>query len=291
MLRARRASFLLLPWLLCACAGPVSAPPDVARVDLAEAEARLAADPDDEDAHVWVGRRLGYLGRYEEAIEAFTRGLERHPRSAKLLRFRGHRYITLRRFDLAVADLERADALARLAPDEVEPDGQPNAAGIPLTTLRSNIDYHLGLAHYLAGDFERALEVYRAGEERSRANPDRAVSSGYWTWLTLERLGRHAEARAHLDSLDLAAPVIENDAYRDLLRLFRGEFDERRLLAGHGSGSVQYATRAYGAGMARDLAGDPEGARRLWLSVVAAGPPAAFGTIAAEVELARPRRP
>ncbi len=286
MIRVQHAPLLALFLLPAACAAPTRTASDSAGADLAAAEARLAAEPDDEDAHVWVGRRLGYLGRFEEAIEAFTRGLELHPRSAKLLRFRGHRYITLRRFDLAIADLERADALARLAPDEVEPDGQPNAAGIPLTTLRSNIDYHLALALYLARDFERALGVYRAGEERGRANPDRAVSHGYWTWLTLQRLGRRAEARALLESLDLAAPVLENDAYRDLLRLFRGELDERRLLAGHGPGSVQYATRAYGAGMARHLRGDAEGARHLWRTVVAAGPPGAFGTIAAEVELA-----
>lgn len=284
--RALAIHFIALAFLV-ACRGTAQPPEDPLVGDLATARARLAAEPDAEDAHIWVGRRLGYLGRYREAVEAFSRGLEQHPDSARLLRFRGHRYITLRRFDLARADLERADALARLAPDEIEPDGQPNAAGIPLTTLRSNIDYHLGLALYLSGDFERALAVYRAGEERGRANADRAVSHGYWTWLTLQRLQRRDEARAYLDSLDLDAPVLENDGYRDLLRLFRGEIDEARLLAGHGPGSVQHATRAYGAGMARYLQGDLEGARRLWREILAAGPQGSFGVIAAEVELAR----
>ena len=70
---------------------------------------------------VWYGRWLGYAGRYEEAVAVFSRGLEVLPDSAWLLRFRGHRYITLRRFDEAVADLERADALAQGRPDQVEP--------------------------------------------------------------------------------------------------------------------------------------------------------------------------
>ena len=47
--------------------------------------------------------------------------------------------------------------LVAAKPDEVEPDGAPNARGIPRSTLQSNIWYHLGLAQYLAGDFDGIL--------------------------------------------------------------------------------------------------------------------------------------
>lgn len=283
----RLAPLALLPLLACRATPPPAEAQDEIQVALAAARARWEADPTDEDAIVWLGRRLGYAGRYEEAVEVFSRGLELHPDSAWLLRFRGHRCITLRRFEDALRDLQRANELAAGRPDEVEPDGQPNAAGVPIGSLRSNIDYHLGLAHYLRGDWERALAAYEAGAERARANPDRSVSRGYWTWLTLRRLGRDADAARLLAGLDLEAPLLENHAYRDLLRHFRGELDEVTLMAGVEAGSIEHATRAYGAAVLRLVSGDEAGARERLAAIVAHDPPAAFGSIAAEAELAR----
>lgn len=46
----------------------------------AEADAAAAdyqADPGDEDAIIWYGRRLAYLSRYNDAIEVYSRGLVR----------------------------------------------------------------------------------------------------------------------------------------------------------------------------------------------------------------------
>src|SRR5690606_30259368 len=75
---------------------------------LDEARAWKAAHPDSIDGYVWVGRRLAYLGRYRDAVEEFTSGLEAFPDEPHLLRHRGHRYITLRKLDRAIADLSRA---------------------------------------------------------------------------------------------------------------------------------------------------------------------------------------
>src|SRR5262245_4230558 len=104
--------------LLAVCASPAPEavsvdgrplrPPEMAAALRAERvaklrEARAAYDlrPGDVDAIVWLGRRTAYLGRYREAIDLYTQGLAQHPDSAELLRHRGHRYITLRRFDRA----------------------------------------------------------------------------------------------------------------------------------------------------------------------------------------------
>jgi tetratricopeptide (TPR) repeat protein len=260
--------------------------PAQAETDLAQAQARYADNPTDEEAIVWLGRRLGYVGRYEEAVETFSKGLELHPDSARLLRFRGHRYITLRRFEDAVKDLERAQALSAGKPDEPEPDGKAGVVNGPIETLHSAITYHLGLAHYLLGDFERALAVYQAGAEVARAHPDRTVSLAYWTWLTLGQLGRGEEAQRAIAGIDLAAPLGESFDYRDLLRCFRGELSESEVLAGAQAGSVSEATRCYGLAMQRKFRGDEAGARELWTRA-AAGMHAAFGCIASEVELAR----
>ena len=43
--------------------------------DLAQAEKTLAANPKDAEAIIWVGRRLGYLWRYNDAIAMFSKGI------------------------------------------------------------------------------------------------------------------------------------------------------------------------------------------------------------------------
>ncbi|MCY2959558.1 MAG: tetratricopeptide repeat protein [Planctomycetota bacterium] len=275
---------VLIVALLAACS---STPSDPARErqeqDLAVAEKRLAAEPDSEMAAVWVGRRLGYLGRYEDAVAAFTRGLDRHPDSAWLLRFRGHRYITLRQFDDAVRDLERARELAAGRPDEVEPDGQPNAAGIPIGTLRSNIAYHLGLALLLRGDTERAANVYLAALPLARTNDDRYVSHVFWTWIALRELGRHDEAARLLEPVSSSMKIHENEDYLAALLHFRGELSRDALMSGAEPGTTAFATRAHAAARKALYDGDREAARAWFAQIVFAGPMPAFSCIAAEV--------
>lgn len=275
---------VLILALLAACS---SAPVDPVRErqesDLRAAEQRLAAEPDSEEAAVWVGRRLGYLGRYEDAVAGFTSGLDRHPDSAWLLRFRGHRYITLRRFDDAVRDLERAREFAAGRPDEVEPDGQPNAAGIPIGTLRSNIAYHLGLAHLLRGDAERAADVYLAALPLARTNDDRYVSHVFWTWIALRELGRHDEAARLLEPVSSSMKIHENEDYLAALLHFRGELSRDALTSGHEPGTTAFATRAHAAARKALYDGETEVARAWFAQIVFAGPMPAFSCIAAEV--------
>ena len=148
----RSAALLLaLAAVGCAAAEPAT-PEERMRAQLEDARAAWRADPHDEQAIIWYGRRLAYLGHHQEAVEVYTHGLRVHPDSHRLLRHRGHRWITLRRFDLAEEDLERAAERIRRLPDAVEPDGMPNAAGIPRSTTHSNVLYHLGLARWLQGD-------------------------------------------------------------------------------------------------------------------------------------------
>src|SRR6187397_540750 len=184
----------------------ISAPPvgeTKARLeaDLAKAQADFDKDPASADAAIWLGRRLAYLGRFRDAIDTYTKGIAKHPDEPRLYRHRGHRYITIRKFDLAVADLTKAAQLIAGKPDEIEPDGAPNPKGIPRSTLHSNIWYHLGLAHYLKGQFDRALEAYRSGMRVSRVNDDTLVATSDWLYMTLRRLKRDNEARAALEPI------------------------------------------------------------------------------------------
>jgi len=47
--------------------------------DLAQAEKTLAANPKDPEAMIWVGRRQGYLWRYNDAIAMFSKGIAMYP--------------------------------------------------------------------------------------------------------------------------------------------------------------------------------------------------------------------
>lgn len=256
--------------------------------DLQEAEAALAAAPGSADALIWVGRRQAYLGRYRDAIATFTEGIRLHPEDARMYRHRGHRWITVRELDRAIEDFSRGTALVAGRPDEVEPDGMPNPLGIPTSTLHFNLWYHLGLAHYLKGDFPAALEAYRACMEVS-TNPDARAATSYWLYLTLRRLGRDAEAAAILEPFGPEYEVIENQAYLDLLRLFRGDAAPEDLLgAGAEEPTLQGTTTAYGVGAWYLVNGDRDRALDIFRRAVAAETQwAAFGYIASEAELAR----
>lgn len=247
---------------------------------LERAHAEYLAAPYAEDSFVWLGRRLAYLGRYRDAIDVFSRGLEIHPTSHRLLRHRAHRWITLREFDRAIADLARAWTLALREPDRIEPDGAPSAPGAePRSSDRSNIAYHLGLAHHLRGEWAAALDAFRLRRD-ALANDDTLVASMHWEWQCLKRLGRDDEARALLEQLRPSMDVRENQPYLALLQLYRGDRapDSMDLT----NPAIAYGTAAYVA-----LGGDSERGRHMMQGLVDAGPWAAFGTIAAEAELAR----
>lgn len=300
------AAFLLLLAAPCAVAAQapqpeatsllgtplVSAPPTGEtkvrlEADLAKAKDDYDRDPASADAAIWLGRRLAYLGRYRDAIDAFTQGMARHPNEARLYRHRGHRYITIRRFDLAVSDLGRASQLVAGKPDEVEPDGAPNKAGIPRSTLQSNIWYHLGLAQYLSGDFAGALASYREGMKVSRVNDDMLVATSDWLYMTLRRLKRDPEARQVLEPVREQMDVLENGAYHARLLMYKGLRTPESVLNLNTADDIQIATEGYGVGNWYLVNGDRARAKEVFDRVLAGKAWTAFGFIAAEADVKR----
>jgi tetratricopeptide (TPR) repeat protein len=252
---------------------------------LAAAVASWEQDRDDADALIWVGRRTGYLGRYREAIEIFTEGLSRHPADARMYRHRGHRYLTVREIDRAIADFEKAADLMTGQPDAIEPDGLPNARNIPTGTLHSNVWYHLALAYYLKGDFSRAADIgFKARD--SVGNADNLVAASHWLYLSLHRAGRHAEAAAVLWPVKAELDVIENTEYHQLLLMYRGERKAEDLIAAAGEDSGGSATR-YGVSAWLLVNGRRDEAESLWKSILEGSDWPSFGHLAAEAEMAR----
>jgi tetratricopeptide (TPR) repeat protein len=177
-----------------------------------EALATWEATPDSENAIIWLGRRHAYLGRFRKSIETYTEGLSALGESPRLLRHRGHRFITVRELDSATRDLTRAAELIRGQPDELEPDGQPNAQNVPLSTLHSNIWYHLGVAEYCRGNWVAALAAFSERVPLA-TNDDQRVSTAYWRWLCMRRLYRFDDAREVAMSIEPSMTILENESY------------------------------------------------------------------------------
>jgi tetratricopeptide (TPR) repeat protein len=265
-----------------------AAPSSDAIANLDAAREVLKKAPRDSDAIIWVGRRLGYLQRYSDAIAAFSQGIEIHPADARLYRHRGHRYISVRKFDAAIADLSKAAELTAGKPDEVEPDGQPNARNIPTSTLNSNIYYHLGLAHYLKGDFEKALKAYRECAKFSK-NADMMVATSHWLYMTLRRLRRESESSKVLEPIAAGMDIVENGSYHRLLLMYKGEGNADAMLASVKPGSIDAVTIGYGVGNWHLYNGRRDRAVKIFRDIVEsnAGQWPAFGYIAAEAEISR----
>jgi tetratricopeptide (TPR) repeat protein len=256
--------------------------------DLAQAEKDLAARPNDADAIIWVGRRYGYLWRYQDAIAMFSKGIALHPADARMYRHRGHRYITVRQFDRATADFDKAVSLIKGTRDEIEPDGAPNPSGKPRSTLHFNIWYHLALAHYLKGDYDKALNAWNECMKVS-TNDDSIAATSDWLWMTLMRLWRKAEAAKVLDRITPQMEILENGSYHRRLLMYKGLEKPETLLNPANADALTVATQGYGVGNWYYVNGDRAKAKEIFEKVVSGPQWSAFGYIAAEADLQRMR--
>jgi tetratricopeptide (TPR) repeat protein len=254
---------------------------------LDEARRRHEAEPGSEEAAIWHGRRLGYVGRMREAIAVYSGALKEHPGSYRLLRHRGHRYISVREFGHAVRDLERAWALAQRSPDAVEPDRDPNPSGTPRSTDRSNILYHWGLALYLSGRFGESERVFARRDGLADYNDDMLVSTTHWRYLCLARLGRSDQARRVLDPIGERMDIRENEGYHRLCLMYKGLLTPEQCLSRASGGAPADLSVAYGVGAFLMARGRAEEGERLLREIVAGSSWFSFGMIAAEADLAR----
>jgi len=229
------------------------------------AQTALQSDPKDIARIIDLGVAQSGARQFREAIATFTRGLEAEPNNALLLRWRGHRYLSVREFDRAFADLSRG---ARI---------DPTIYGIW---------YHLGVIQFMRGNFSDAAASFAKAQPIA---PDAAELAGStdWLWMSLSRAGRGAEAKAMLDR---RPEKLVDNAYTRRLQLYRGEIGPDAVVTAKDTDDVQVATLAYGVGNWYLVRGDKAQARK-WFerSVQAAGGWPAFGFIVSEAELKRLR--
>jgi tetratricopeptide (TPR) repeat protein len=262
-------------------------PPAAYRENFANAESDWLADSGDPDRLIWYGRWAAYCGEYQESIRIFTEGIETFPEDARIYRHRGHRYLTIRELDRAEADFEKAVRLTDGKPDEVEPDGMPNPLNIPVSTLQSNIYYHLGLARYLQGDLEGALDAWDR-DQALGVNDDMLVATMHWIYMALRELGLEQQAAERLEAVSGDMHVIENDAYYKLCLFYKGTLDLETLEGDQmaGGGTMNDAM-LFGLGNWFLYNGDRETAMDYFSRIFDGGTWASFGYLAAESKISK----
>jgi tetratricopeptide (TPR) repeat protein len=236
--------------------------------DVQAAEVKLAGDPKNVDLIIALGRAQAQVWRYHDAIETYARGMKIAPDNAMLYRHRGHRYISTRQFDKAVKDMKRA---AQLNDQDFD------------------IWYHLGLAHYLKGEFASAAEAYRrclAVAEKA-AKDDSIIAVSDWLYMTYRRMKKDAEAAKILERITPQMKVAENKSYFDRLLFYKGLKTEAELVNLEKATDLEIATLGYGLGNWHLYNGNQARAEEYFRKIVSGKYWPAFGFIAAETELAR----
>jgi tetratricopeptide (TPR) repeat protein len=251
-----------------------------------EKKKAFETNPDSIENHIWLGRFTAYKGNYNEAIHIYTEGLQKFPNDARLYRHRGHRYITLRKFDEAIADLSKAAQLIEGQPNQIEPDGMPNERNIPVSTLHGNIYYHLGLAHYLNRAMGPALDAFKKCLETSN-NPDNVVSATHWIYMINRRLGREGAANNYVKHVKSNLDVIENGSYYTACLFYKGELTLEDIQTQTGEGSPSDTALKYAIANWFYYTGYAEQAKVIYQEIVAQDDWASFGYIAAENDLAK----
>jgi tetratricopeptide (TPR) repeat protein len=233
---------------------------------ITNARSALAADPRNVSRIIDLGVAQSGARQFREAIATFTRGLEIEPNNALLLRWRGHRYLSIRDFDRAQADLTRGGGI------------DPSIYGIW---------YHLGIVQFARGDFPAAAESFARALPIAPDSGELAGSTD-WLWMSLNRAGRAADAKALLDRRpESRLPPIDN-AYSRRLKLYRGEIAPDAVITLADTDEVQIATLAFGLGNWHLVKGDRPQARAAFeRSVRSTGGWPGFGFILSEVELRR----
>lgn len=233
---------------------------------IGRAEAALARDPRNVDLIIALGVAQSGAQQFRAAIATFTRGLAIAPDHPMLYRWRGHRYLSVREFDRAEADLTRA---------------------LELDPVNYGALFHLGIIRFLRGEYPAAADLFRRAQPVA-PNAGELAGSTDWRWMSLARAGRLTEARAMLDQRPDSLPVDPNYGYARRLALYRGARAPGDLIR-EGDDDVTVATVAYGVGNWYLITGDTASARRMFERAIASGGWAAFGFILSEVELSRLR--
>ncbi len=252
--------------------------------EVAKADLALSQGGDKADLILGAARARDQFLRFAESIPIYTRGMQLYPDDVRFPRYRGHRLLSIRRFDAGLVDLKAA---ATLAPSSFD------------------VAYHLGLAYFLRGDYNHAAREYTRclamGDKPKPAflhglpadwracyalDDDSRVALTDWTYRALRRAGKAVEAKQLLDRITEKMTVKENTAYHRALLFYKGVRTVEQTIGEPGTGN-SFATTAYGVAVFQRQEGRSEQSCELLNRITAEENWSAFGVIGAETDLAR----
>ncbi len=234
---------------------------------MARAEAAVRRHPRDADTLLALGLAQAAIRQYREAIATLDRAIAVAPRNAVLYRWRGHRELSLRRFDAAIRDLTR---------------------GSRLDSMVYGNWYHLGVTRFIQGDFAAAADAFTHARPKAPDDNEYTGSSD-WLWMSAMRAGQPERASQALATMRDPLHITSAAAYARRIRLYKGEITPDQVITPADTEDIQVATLTYGLGNWYLLRGDTANARAAFERSVASGGWPAFGFIASEAELRRPK--
>ena len=141
----------------------------------------------------------------------------------------------------------------------------------------------------MKGDPGNARRAYRECLEAGKYD-DNYVSTAFWLYITLRRLGRLEEARKVLEPVHADMDLIENGDYLRLCLFYKGEVDLDELV-GSDASSVDNLTVAYGVVNWYFQKAEQEEAEELLGAILKKKQWGAFAYIAAEADYSgRPKK-
>lgn len=149
------------------------------------------------DGLLTLGNALSRQLRYREAIEVYTEALALQPDNLLLLRLRAGRYLTTLQNDLAIQNFEKCLALGA---DQLD------------------CLYRIGLAHYYAGRYRKAADIFQTCI--SLCDDEMGIAVIYWHTLSSRRAGMKQEM---LDRYHRDMAVGHHGSYKKAVQVWAGE--------------------------------------------------------------------
>lgn len=179
-----------------------------------------------EDDYIALGGLQASRRHYQDAIKAYSKGLEEFPESYKLRRHRGHRYMTVRELELAIVDFTESVGLIEQSDvREHEYDAKGKAHG----TYEHWVWYHIGLYYYLHGDYETAAGAFERCVDTAETG-DMLIGVSDWLYNIYRRMGQDEKAELLLSRIPVDIEVDTTYPYYKRVMLYKGEFTPDDIL-------------------------------------------------------------
>jgi len=191
-----------------------------------------------------LGKALCRQLRYREAIEVYTRAIACNPAEPEAYRQRAARYLATLQPELAVEDFQRS---------------------LPFSFDKADTLYRMGIALYLAGRWEEAMEA------QEKAYPcfdeEMGIAAMFWHTMSAFRSGREPVL---LREFREGMEVGHHTAYELAMQLASGRIslEQTRQELQKIDADLEYAMAAYGSAVCAERMGETEIAAQLLDSVV-----------------------